>query len=96
MPRLRRCSRLVLEILFQRGCFAQACHIGIGGCVAKHLVDLGRRSIATKGGVQGFAPVQAHQVGDEADLRVRPVAVGAVHLPVDVAGVDASQKLRNT
>ena len=72
----------------QRGCFAQAGHIGIGGLLAKHLFDLGRSSIAAKRDVQSFAAIQAHQVGDETSLRIRPVAMGAVYLAVNMAGVD--------
>ena len=44
--------------------------------------------VAAEGVVEGFAAIEADEVGEEANLRGRPFAVRAVHLPVDVASVD--------
>jgi hypothetical protein len=51
-------------------------------------MSLAGRLASTDGRVERLAAIEADEVGDEADLRRCPVAVGAIHLPVDVAGVD--------
>ena len=58
------------------------------GLLAEDLLELRLRLVAADGEVERFAAIEADDVGEEADLRGRPVAVGAVDLPVDVAGVD--------
>ena len=72
----------------ERGRLAQAGHIGIRGLRAEHLLQLHLGLGTALGVVQRLAAVQPHHIGNEADLRGRPVAVGAVHLAVNVAGVD--------
>ena len=44
--------------------------------------------VAAEGEVEVFAAIEADEVGEETDLCGRPFAVGAVHLPVDVAGIN--------
>ena len=53
----------------------------------EHFKDFGLRFFATQCEVEGFAAIEADEVGEEANLRGRPFAVRAVHLPVDVAGI---------
>ena len=56
--------------------------------LAEDLFDLRLGLVAAEREVEVFAAIEADDVGEEADLRGRPVAVGAVDLPVDVPGVD--------
>ena len=86
-------ERPALRFYFsQRGGFAQAERVGIGGgggaIGGKDFVDFGLGFFAALGKVGRFATVKAHDVGDKADLCGAPVAVGAVYLAVDVACVD--------
>ena len=54
----------------------------------EHFLDFRFGFVAAEGKIEVFAPVEADEVAEKADLRGRPVAVGAVDLPVDVPGVD--------
>ena len=58
------------------------------GFLAEDFLDLRFSLVAAEGVVEGLASVEADEVGEEADLRFRPFAVGAVYLAVDVAGID--------
>lgn len=73
--------------IFQSSCLAQARHVSIFRFLAEDLLDLRPGLIATKSKVNRLASIESNDVGDETDLRERPVAVRAVHLPVDVAGI---------
>ena len=54
--------------------------------------ELGSGFVAAEGEVGFFAAIEADDVGEEADLRGRPLAVGAVHLAVDVTGIDEAAR----
>lgn len=66
--------------------------LGIAGKSARitseQLFELRFGFFAAEGEVGGFAAIEADEIGHEADLGIGPVAVGAVDLAVDVAGVD--------
>ena len=44
--------------------------------------------VAAESEVEFFVTVKADDVGEKTDLRFGPVSVGAVDLPVNVAGID--------
>ena len=60
---------------------------------AKHRFELGFGFFPALRKVEGFAAIEADDVGDEADLCGCPVAVGAVHLAVDVPGVNKQNRV---
>ena len=80
----------------ERGGAAQAghvrcditCGLAISSGFAEDFFELRAGFVAAEGEVEGFAAIEADEVGEEANLRGRPFAVRAVHLPVDVAGID--------
>ena len=71
-----------------------------GSCATRSLRDaedflqLRPRLVAAEGEIGRFAAVESDDVGEEADLRGRPVAVRAVDLPVDVPGVEEEHAIR--
>ncbi len=67
---------------------AEAGDVGIGGLLAEGLLQLYQHLLTAHRQIRRFAAIKPHDIGDEADLRRRPVAVGAVHLAIDVAGID--------
>jgi hypothetical protein len=55
--------------------------------IAEYVLILRTGFVVAEGAAEGFAAIEADEVGEEANLRGRPFVVRAVHLPVDVAGV---------
>ena len=51
------------------------------------LLDLILRIIATECEVEVFAAIEADDVGEKTDLRLGPIAVGPIYLPVDVTRI---------
>ena len=47
-----------------------------------------RPQLTAESVVGGFAAIKPHEIGEEADLCRRPLAVRAVDLPIDVTSVD--------
>ena len=51
-------------------------------------MDLRLCLVAAEREVEVFTTIETDHVGDKAELALRPVPVGAINLPVDVAGVE--------
>jgi hypothetical protein len=77
---------LCLDLL-ERCCLAQPGYVGVFRLLPEELSDLGLGFIATEGEVEFLVTIQADDIGEKADLGFRPITVGAVDLPVDVASV---------
>ena len=85
---------------FERGDFAKAGHVAIFGFTltpafsrfrGRGREDFGQLRfgfVATEGEVEFFITVEADNIGEKSDLRFGPIAVSAIDLPVDMAGVD--------
>jgi hypothetical protein len=74
--------------LLQFGGVAQASYVRVFRLLAENLLDPRLCFIAAKSEIQFFIPIQADDVREKADLSLRPVAVGAVDLAVNVPRVD--------
>jgi hypothetical protein len=73
--------------LLECGGAAKAGHVSEFWFLAEHFLNLRAGFIAAVSEVQFFAAIEADDVGDKSNLRMRPIAMCAVNLPVDVAGI---------
>ena len=83
--------RRLLADLRERCRLAQPGDVGEGRLRAEDFLEPGLRLVAAQREVERLVAIEPHQVGDEADLRRCPVAVSAIHLSEDLAGVDQAK-----
>lgn len=72
----------------QRGGLAEPGYVGIGHALPEDFPEFAFGLFPSERKVGCLAPVEADNIREKTYLRFRPLAVGAVDLAVDVAGVD--------
>ena len=60
---------------------------------AENFGELGAGFVATESKIRFFAAIEPDDIGQKTDLRGRPFAVRAVHLPVNVPGINEQDRV---
>ena len=68
-------------------------HLLYFGFFPKISSSFGTGFVAAERIIKGFAAIEADEVSNKSCLRRRPFAVRAVHLPVDVAGINKQHRV---